>query len=181
MHISIDIETLGTNVDSQIVSIGAVAFEMSGAIIDDFCVDVALPRDEHINATPGTINFWMTQPKEAFPACFYEPEKCIDLVDALLQLKSFCDQYHIEGVWANGTKFDLGMIEYQCKAHKVEIPWAHNADRCYRTLRQLAFDKNLYQEAAGFANSKESGVQHNALVDAKWQAYFISFVYNKLL
>lgn len=181
MHISIDLETLGTNTDSEIISIGAVAFDMQGKIIDDFLVDIQMSETSHLNMTIGTLQFWLQQQPEAWPKCFTNNDECVQLPEALRQLKEWIDQYPIEQVWANGTKFDLGMLEHQFKRFSITVPWAHNADGCMRTLRLLANAKSFHQVAVDYANNQDCGVAHNALADAKWQAHYIAFAYNKLV
>ena len=194
MHISIDLETLGTNVDSQIISIGAVIFTMKGQIRHEFYEEISLPKDTHINATPGTIAFWLSQPDGAAPEVLTNKDAGVTMEDALRRLSHWINSYldEVEGVWANGTKFDLGMLEYQYKKFGQEVPWFYNTDRCMRTLKQLAKTKensnspdklgSVHEYAVHYADRQAGeGVAHNALYDATWQAHYIIFAYNKLL
>lgn len=163
-HIMIDLETLGTNIDSQILSIGACAFGPDG-IGSSFYQAIELPRDEHVNATPGTIAFWISQGEDAFNSLFDTCQDSGCLSVALGQLSAWLNSLSGENViWANGTKFDLGMLEYQYKKIRSGlIPWSHNSDRCMRTLRAYA----------GRMTIDFDGVSHHALDDAKWQALYV--------
>jgi hypothetical protein len=177
MHLSIDLETLGTNVDSQILSIGLAMFNIkTGEIGETAYFPIALDNDEPVNATTGTIKFWCDQ-------AVSNPEALKGLLDsyaankdvyhlgvALRKIASFVRHNEPEGVWANGTKFDLGMLEYQFKKHQSEVPWAYNADCCMRTLRRFA----------GRIDIPDGDCAHNALSDAIWQAKYISAACNKL-
>lgn len=180
---SIDLETLGTNVDSQITQIGAVIFDLStGEIVDCYSATIALAPDAHINATPATLKFWLqevsTRPEMIDIAM---PFNGVTLESALYDLTIFFDDHFIdEGVWANGTKFDLGMLEYQYKALNMPVPWMHNADRCMRTLRAL---NPQHKESCIFANKEAESYgrgAHDALSDAVWQAKYISHALNSM-
>lgn len=181
MLFSIDLETLGTNTDSEIVSIGVVAFDMTGKIYDELLLDIKMLDHSHLSLTLGTLQFWLNQPPSAYPKCFTNNDDCVRLPEALQKLADWMEPYHVEEVWANGTKFDLGMLEYQFKRFSLRTPWYHNADRCMRTLRMLANTKGFHESAVTYANDQDCGVAHNALADAKWQAHYITFVYNKLV
>lgn len=167
--ISIDLETLGTNVDSQILQIGACIFnEDTGEINDTIELNIEIDQDAPINCTIGTIQFWLNQPDEVFKATRIN---AVSLADALLRLSSFISSIKpITSVWANGTKFDLGMLEYQYKQYNIPIPWCHNDDRCMRTLRQLV----------GPIDIPSTGMSHTALSDAIWQAKYISAALNRI-
>lgn len=170
MHLSIDLETAGTLVDSQILSIGLAMFDLkTGEIGNTLYLPIFLKNDWPINATIGTIKFWTKQAIHNPYALkgLFEYEENPDAVyieKALEMIQDFCNENKPETVWANGTKFDLGMLEYQFHKHDYEVPWFHNTDRCMRTLRQFA----------GNLNIECSGTSHNALDDAIWQAKYIS-------
>ena len=65
-QISIDLETLGTLVDSQILSIGACKFDLkTGEIFSTFHHVIQLPNNMHLNVTEGTIKFLLMQDVES--------------------------------------------------------------------------------------------------------------------
>lgn len=167
----IDLETLGTNVDSQIVSIGACAFTLRGGIIDIFLANISLPEIGHMNVTQGTLMFWLQQAKDnpdAVETAFINEAEPI--AQALNSLASFIQLYPEAEIWANGTKFDLGMLEQQFKLNCIPVPWPHNADRCMRTIRALCGQLPVDYE----------GTAHNALHDAIWQAKYTALALTKL-
>lgn len=168
-QISIDIETLGTNVDSAVLSIGACTFNAKGEIIDKFYVVVDYPDNRALFCTLGTLKFWLDQPKEARNVIFCAEDKQ-PLYSALKSLSDWVKGKGKAEIWANGTKFDLGMLEANYTAIKMQVPWQHNADRCMRTL--LKFAGNLDVDYIG--------ISHYALDDAIWQAKYIALACKKL-
>jgi hypothetical protein len=176
-ELSIDLETAGTLVDSQILSIGLAMFDLkTGAIGATLYLPIILDNDEPINATIGTIKFWVGQAQqnpEALAGLLdsYEPNaKSVPMLKALRMITTFVNNHKPKGIWANGTKFDIGMLEYQFHQHSQPVPWFHNTDRCMRTLKKFA----------GNIDIEDCGAAHNALADAIWQAKYISAACNKL-
>lgn len=173
--LSIDIETLGTLVDSQILSIGAAMFNLkTGKIMNTLYVPISIDFNKHINATLGTITFWTKQavdnPKALKGLFNNKSTNAVGMVEALNKLNDFHRINKPKTVWANSPKFDLSMLEYQFQQHDLKVPWGYNADRCMRTPRQFA----------GKIDIEFEGVEHNALSDAIWQAKYISAACNKL-
>ena len=168
--ISIDLETLGTNVDSAIVQIGACIYDTEeDKVVDTFNAVISYPENDHINVTSGTLKFWLHQMHinpEAVAKVFYSPATT-SLLEAFNRLFEFVKSNNkaAERVYANGTKFDLGMLEYQFKQNGIVVPWAHNADRCMRTLRDIV--GHIEFDAPNL-------VPHDALSDAIWQAMYIT-------
>lgn len=167
--VSIDLETVGTNVDSQILSIGACTFNEKGDIADTFEAVIDIKDNQEVKATLGTLKFWMEQPPEAVAAIF-EAENKLTLYQALTQLSTWIKAKGKVEMWANGTKFDLGMLEEQYRQLKLTPPWAFNSDRCMRTIRKYA----------GHIEVDYVGIPHKALDDAIWQAKYIAEAHIKL-
>lgn len=173
-ELSIDIETLGTLVDSQILSIGMVMFDLkTGELGSSVIINIAIDDNAAVNATLGTLKFWISQAKnnpEALESLFSERKRKVPMQTALYIIERFVKEQQPTNVWANGTKFDLGMIERQFSLHNMQVPWRFNADNCMRTLRRFA----------GNIEVDFNGIAHNALSDAMWQAKYISAACNKL-
>lgn len=173
--LSIDIETLGTLVDSQILSIGAAIFNLkTGKIGNTLYIPIKIDMNKHINATLGTITFWTQQainnPKALKGLFNNQSTNTVGILGALHKIQSFHNINKPKTVWANSPKFDTSMLEYQFQQHDIKVPWGFNSDRCMRTLRMFAGPLDI-----GF-----EGVEHNALSDAIWQAKYISAACNKL-
>jgi exodeoxyribonuclease VIII len=166
-HIMIDVETLGTNNDSQILSIGACEFTSSGAIKNKFYMVVKLEDSVHVKVTPGTLKFWATQGQE-LANLLNDP----NAEHIMFVLGALSRHFNWDGasLWANGTKFDIGMLEELYKTNNLVIPWKYNSDRCMRTIKQFA----------GKIDISFEGKPHHALDDAVWQALYVSIACAKL-
>jgi exodeoxyribonuclease VIII len=163
----IDIETLGTNNDSQVLSVGACEFDDAGAIKNTFYKVVKLDDNAHVKVTPGTLKFWATQGQELANLLNDPMAEHIGVV-----LGSLSRHFNWEGakLWANGTKFDIGMLENLYKINSLDIPWEYNSDRCMRTIKHFA----------GKVHVPFEGKKHHALDDAVWQALYVSAACAKL-
>lgn len=168
-QISIDIETLGTTTGSQILSIGACSFNAKGDILDKFYGVVDFNDNYEVVATVGTLKFWIGQPEEAVSVIFNSKDKMPEF-QLLSELSNWIKAKKQPEIWANGTKFDLGMLEETYRKHKKVAPWSFNADRCMRTLRKFAGSLDVDYE----------GLSHYALDDAIWQAKYIALACKKL-
>ncbi len=166
----IDIESLGTYVDSQVMSIGACVFD-EDSIDGSFYQVIGLPDNEHVKATASTIQFWIQQGAQAIDELFYTHTEREDVVMADLQEWLECVAGGNELiVWANGTKFDIASMEESFRRFDLTIPWKYNADRCMRTLKSLAGELDI----------PDNKMVHNALHDAMWQANYVVAAHKKL-
>ena len=166
-HVMIDLETLGTTADAVILSIGAVKFNLDGAIDDaafygSISIDSCLQYGRRISE--DTLIWWMQQSREA-QAVFNEPKETLDTV-----LGNFCDWFDNPDAcaWANGPDFDLPMIAHAIAGcPDMEVPWKFWNSRCMRTYKSLPFAARVPKPAN----------DHNALRDAVNQARYIQAVH----
>tara|TARA_R110000744_G_scaffold170264_4_gene288430 strand:- start:530 stop:1078 length:549 start_codon:yes stop_codon:yes gene_type:complete len=173
-NVMFDLETLGTNNDSQVISIGACVFNKKGEILDTFYSAIKMCPDVHVKATPSTLLFWLGQGSEAFRSVMsdHESKKIIPALTSLsLWLVNYSDNMN---TWANGTKFDIGMLERLYLENSLSIPWIYNSDKCMRTVKGFAKKAGISVEV-GF-----EGRPHHALDDAIWQAKYVAEACNKL-
>ena len=63
-------------------------------------------------------------------------------------------------VWGNGADFDNVILLSAYEAARIDCPWSHKNNRCYRTLNA---ELNL-------PRAERVGTHHNAIDDAKTQA-----------
>lgn len=169
-HVMIDIESLGNNNDSQVLSIGACVFNRNGVVARTFYRVISLAADVHVNATPSTLEFWLDQGDRALFSLLTDK----DSKPEAEVLAGFAKWLEAKGddveVWANGTKFDLSTLESLFKKHGIPVPWGYNADRCMRTLRRFA----------GNLDIDFNGRPHHALDDAIWQAKYVAAACERL-
>jgi hypothetical protein len=176
-RIMVDIETLGTDPFCPILSIGACNFDPMVADTEDpvdhdstFYVAITLESNLAAGLKPSadTINWWMTETSDAARQVFNDPRA----VSLAMGLDMFTDWINSrpELIYANPPRFDMGIIQAAYKALGKEIPWSWRKERCYRTICYLAPD----------VVTPRLTVHHNALDDAKYQAYHLTAVYRSL-
>ncbi|WP_309243256.1 exonuclease [Escherichia coli] len=179
-HLMIDLETMGTNSNAPIVVIGAVFFDpQTGEIGPIFYVVISLVDAMDKGAVPdgSTIEWWLAQSSEARSATLVNQ---IPLDDALLQLREFIDENSGEffvRVWGNGASFDNVILRRSYERQGIPCPWRYCNDRDVRTIVELgkAIDFDA-RTAIPF-----EGVRHNALDDARYQAKYVSAIWQKLI
>lgn len=169
-HVMVDIETMGTNPDAAIVSIGAVLFNpLIGKISNKtFYVELEwVPQGRCID--PETIKWWRTQPRVA--------QQALCGLDDLQEVLGAFTQWLPKDckVWGNGPTFDISILEHAYRQHKIDIPWKYWNVRDCRTVL------DMYESKRGGLNRKVSGTKHNALDDAIHQAQTISYIWTQLL
>lgn len=170
LNVMLDIETLGTNSNSVILSIAAVEFDFeSGKTGRTFYqkIDLQSAVDIGMKIDTGTLVWWMDQSKEQMKEMFEDPKP---IKEVLSEFK-----YWLQGekkiLWGNGPRFDLGLMANAFKLIGEEIPWNYYDERCVRTLSDLA------PEVRKLIPRKEA---HNALADCYYQIEYCSAIYQKI-
>lgn len=164
-HVMIDCETLSTQTDATILTLGAVKFDpyadpdspendLTDTLYLKIDLDSSAALDLHID--DGTIEWWSRQSQAAQDAAF-DPAGRITINDAFSQLHRFC--LNAQGVWSNGAVFDIVICETIFKKLKRSPPWKYYNIRDTRTIWDLGIDPALPQVTA-----------HDALADSIAQA-----------
>lgn len=150
----VDIETLGTEPGSVILSIGAVKFGDGENTEWHRSIDLESAVSYGLSIEGDTLNWWLDQPN------FEEVIKGGDPLDKVLS--DFVWFYGTaDEVWANSPSFDLRIMDAAFDAVNMEAPWDYWEERDFRTLKALP----------GYgAVDKTKLAEHHALEDAKRQA-----------
>ncbi|EGN0230170.1 3'-5' exoribonuclease [Escherichia coli] len=176
-HLSVDLETMGKNPDAPIISIGAIFFDpQTGDMGPEFSKTIDIDTAGGV-IDRDTIKWWLKQSREAQSAIMTDE---IPLDDALLQLREFIDENSGEffvRVWGNGANFDNVILRRSYERQGIPCPWRWSNDRDVRTIVELgkAIDFDA-RTAIPF-----EGVRHNALDDARYQAKYVSAIWQKLI
>ena len=176
-HLMIDLETMGKNPDAPIISIGAIFFDpQTGDMGPEFIKTIDLETAGGV-IDRDTIKWWLKQSREAQSAIMTDE---IPLDDALLQLREFIDENSGEffvQVWGNGANFDNTILRRSYERQGIPCPWRYYNDRDVRTIVELgkAIDFDA-RTAIPF-----EGERHNALDDARYQAKYVSVIWQKLI
>lgn len=157
-NIMLDLETLSTQPNATIVSIGAVRFDEKNIDDDGFyaVLDLQQQIDLGRHVSGSTLEWWAGQSEEA-RAVFKAPKKAI--IDALDEFGDFIGDNAL--IWGNGSDFDNVALGSLYDAVNLRRPWNYAAGRCFRTIKNLLQVKELPGRAGTF---------HNALHDALYQA-----------
>jgi exodeoxyribonuclease VIII len=168
IDLMIDLETIGTDPTTTVISLGACFFDLeTGKIGPTFYM--ALDVDEQLkkgrSLDGSTLKWWMGQ-SGAAKKVFNEKAKSADEV-----LRTFstwvlanCQISKVKP-WGNGATFDISIMENMYRMYGIKCPWMYNSIMDLRTFRRFI--------ANGDKVDKSSGVDHNALDDAINQANFV--------
>jgi hypothetical protein len=164
----IDIETLGTNIRSPILSIGACEFTFDGSIEQTFHTKIDVSCYDNIKQSfeidYATLKWWSKQSNFSNVL-----NGDITLHEALMSLKEWMSQFDKPKVWCQGMDFDFPILKHAHRVFKLPLPWEYYNQRDTRTV---------YEVAPGFKKTyQRSGVYHDALEDCKHQVGELSKAY----
>jgi len=165
-EVMVDLETMGTDAGSAILSIGAVTFDREG-VHETFYrnIDLESNEDAGLSVDMSTLAWWLSQGDDAQDVL----EGGGDLEAALRDFSTWYDEHGAETIWANSPSFDCEMLKEAYSAFDLDTPWDFRDERDYRTLRELP----------GAVWVDRTGTHHNALDDAKHQAKKVVLTLNK--
>lgn len=177
-HVMLDLETMSTQNNAAITSIGACFFEpTTGEIGTTFYMPVNLESAAHFGVIDAkTVLWWLKQSDCARHELTKENRAPLHF--ALESFKRFiADSTGKVEIWGNGIGFDNVILANAFNACGIKLPWHFSNDRDVRTI--VALGKALL----GYDPKNEmafSGTAHNALDDAIHQAKYVSAIYKKL-
>ncbi|EOC7613425.1 3'-5' exoribonuclease [Escherichia coli] len=175
-HLKIDLETMGKNPDAPINALAGKFFDpATGEMGPEFSKTIDLETAGGV-IDRDTIKWWLKQSREAQSAILTDE---IPLDDALLQLREFIDENSGEffvQVWGNGANFDNVILRRSYERQEIPCPWRYTNDRDVRTIVALG----LVMDFDARSVITFEGERHNALHDARYQAKYVSAIWQKL-
>jgi hypothetical protein len=181
----LDLETMGTSHNAVVIAIGACFFDPShGEIGEQFYVSLG-DWDTQVKAgctmDAETVAWWLGAKEfspndEARKALFVDS---VETISGLFKFMDFVGNFQDVKMWGNGVDFDNVILRnlYKVMNHSIhgpfglKAPWLYPNSRCFRTLKnEFPVDKPL-----------ASGVKHNALDDAVYQAQWANKIYRSLI
>ncbi|EOP2496473.1 3'-5' exoribonuclease, partial [Escherichia coli] len=176
-HLMIDLETMGKNPDAPINAIAGKFFDpATGEMGPEFSKTIDLETAGGV-IDRDTIKWWLKQSREAQSAILTDE---IPLDDALLQFREFIDENSGEffvQVWGNGATFDNVILRRSYERQGIPCPWRYTNDRDVRTMVALG----LVMDFDARTTIPFEGERHNALHDARYQAKYVSAIWQKLI
>lgn len=159
-EVMVDIETLASEQNAVVASIGAVEFDVVTGELGKRYYHVLHMLDQHGRGRichPSTVLWWMNQSEAARRSLLQQPGPLTN-EEKLKELVSFIDD---APVWANGPDFDCVILHSLMKDYGVH-PFPYYSHRCYRTIKMLTRHK--------VQRLQREGTHHDALDDAEYQA-----------
>lgn len=137
--VMLDIETLSTNVDALVLSIGAKTFS---------CLDEHPAIDVGILVVPSffeqvlqgrridrdTQLWWGAKERAGATKHWIEPATVLTVRSALVALGDYIKG--ADRVWCRGTHFDVAILDSLSQAFGMMSPWKYNAPRDVRSFTE---------------------------------------------
>lgn len=168
-HVMVDLETLGTNHDSVILSIALVLFNLNGeiAISKEIHFDIGSCLEKGLKVSGSTIKWWLEQSEDARFQITSPLKDRNSLELGLVEVENFIhrilEQYAFPldplYFWGNSASFDLGILKNAFNAVGRKVPWQYWEEMDMRTLTNLLPEQNIIFE----------GTPHNPLDDCYYQ------------
>ncbi len=173
-HVIIDNETLDVTPSAVLLTIGAVAVEISG---DKAIILGSWYR--HIRHQPttwaqpnrsvglGTLQWWFGQNDPAYFEAFAATERthlwlAMHSLNAWLSLNPY-------PIWGNGADFDNAQL--QNAFNQLGLRWPYHRNRCLRSLKGLVLDLHPDTKLPEFPANK---IKHHALHDAEHEGHVLA-------
>jgi len=160
-HCMVDLETLSTNKNAAIVSIGAVRFTFEKGISEDFYVNVD-PKscvDKGLHVSKSTLEWWGKQSREVRDALKADRKSLETALGALNMFVTDADNVKTQLMWAQGVDFDYGVLHSAFVATGMVQSWKYYNQMDSRTIFTM-MGVNNYQKR------RDKSDHHNALGDA---------------
>ena len=170
IHAMIDLETLSTNPNATILTVGGVKFDpytnVEPAQGMYFRVDVDSQTNMGRDVMQETLDWWAQQPKEISEEALSDSDR-IDVNKMLDAINKF--SVGVDVFWCQGPLFDYAILQDLYRQMGRPVPWQYWQIRDSRTLFSLVPKQN----------DKRTGL-HNALEDCMYQAQKVQKVYRQL-
>ena len=171
IHAMIDLETLSTNPNAVILTVGGVKFDphtnMKPYHDMYFRVDVDSQTMQGRHVMDDTLDWWAKQSEDIREEALGDKDR-IDLDNMIKTINKF--SVGVDVFWCQGPLFDYAILQNLYTQLGHPVPWQYWQIRDSRTLFNLVpRDKN----------EKRVGL-HNALSDCIFQAKKVQKIYRQL-
>ena len=182
----VDLETLGTDSNAIILTIGAIPFAPDGTHLVEpesyFYEKVNLNsyneyKNNEFSIDWGTLIWWLKQDSEPLREAFLDTPRypiwdvMQDFVNWINIICDMCGDHNVN-IWSHGKDFDVVLLENAFKICNIDCPWDYVDTRDTRTLYALAgVDMNCVGIPGGYK-------AHNAIGDCLKQIEGIRLSYN---
>lgn len=174
---TIDMETLSTEHNAALLSIGAVIHDFgTGQQVDTFYANIT-PESSiaaGLDVSESTKAWWAKQGQAAQDVLSVDQRP---LRDVLVDFAQWLSGHGVQYAIGNGPRADNQWLESACKAVGMQSPIKYWGDLDMRTLTFIG----THILGLNHWHSTFKGVKHNALHDAINEAEFCNAVFQKLI
>jgi exodeoxyribonuclease VIII len=185
----IDLETLGQEPGSVILSISAVQFDIrtgeTGKQFDEV-IGLESSLKQGLKIDPVTLAFWTKIPNRLNYFLTYQGRvslstalgnfgKWLNILDESPENLCFGASNYDVTMWGRGPRFDFGLLSYAYNSVGYpSMPWDFRKERCVRTMEMF------YPDIKKQADNDRLTMPHNGIDDCKHQILYVSEIYNKI-
>lgn len=174
---TIDMETLSTEHNAALLSIGAVIHDFgTGQQVDTFYANIT-PESSiaaGLDVSESTKAWWAKQGQAAQDVLSVDQRP---LRDVLVDFAQWLARHGVQYAIGNGPRADNQWLESACKAVGIQSPIKYWGDLDMRTLTFIG----THVLGLDHWHNTFKGVKHNALHDAINEAEFCNAVFQKLI
>ena len=167
-ELQIDFETLGTDPDTVVISVGAQFFDLETKTLGPsfhMAFDISDQLKKGRSITPETLKWWMSQSDAAKKVFHAKARPTQEVLQTFVTwAKSNCGKKNLK-VWGNGVGFDISIMESLLTQFELEIPWMYWNCFDLRTFKRFVANNEKIE--------KSIGVNHDALDDCTNQIQFM--------
>lgn len=179
--VMLDLETLGVNPGSVILSVGAVRFDSVKTGEWFYArIDLRDSMEAGFRVEPDTLMWWFRHGEASVDHAALGGER---VFDALSRFALWLGKEPFE-LWGNGSTFDNDILRGAFRRMGLRV-WERRADRCFRTLCDplgggILRDFNALLPLLDPPEGWLSFPRHHALRDAACQAAYAVKVFDRL-
>lgn len=177
-HVMVDIETIATHSDAPIIQIGAIHFEpTTGQMFESFGCGIHLTDEMLSRADTDTIQWWINDPNrlkifQSLTRRGKHPEEVFSMFHHWLEVTSISAERGELMMWAQGTTFDITILENNMKRYLGRKPaWPFWSVIDTRTMFNLFGD---------FRPLPDETQHHDALYDCRRQIAGVHKVFQEI-
>ena len=172
IDVMLDIETLGTKVDSPIIQISAIAFEMdTGKVVSKFNKHLDIKSQHMYYINVDTLEWWLMTDMELLrDKLLSENTERYPYIDCIIDFVEWLESLGEITLWGNGTLFDNNFIIFQYEDLTGEkFPLSYRIHRDVRTMVDLASRVSRLSEKQIRAEVDNPDVKHDSYYDCMYQ------------
>lgn len=168
MNLMLDFETLGSQPNAVVLSLGAVLFDYQNIKAEKEWFFDAKAQIKSRCIDGETLAWWLKQ-GDGFASLFAKGSaNPTPMLTCLNELSAMAKD--AKAIWSNGADFDIPIVLNLYSQFRLEAPWKFWQHRCYRTLK-LEFNCERDQP--------KNPNKHDALSDARHQAKCLINFWNR--